>query len=186
MSTSFLTVISRLICNFFQTHEVVAMFLKWCEVIFVMWVKQRSALRIFSQWLDRRGWASKMRAMAERYLRKRPTVWDACLQQTRTILWLMPGTEFWAPDEISSSSEMWDKTSVPLLLQKQSFTISLLSRLAWPPLNLLFFFETYCFEWQNNQQVSGADNKDAIFFQVAYLVLRATRPSQRSEELRVN
>lgn len=103
-----------------------------------------------------------MREMAEGYLRKRWTVWDSCSQQTRTILWLIPGTEFWAPDEISSSSEMWDKTSVPLLLQKHSLTVSLLSRLAWPPLDLLF--ETYCFEWQNNQQVSGADNTDAIFF----------------------
>ncbi len=52
------------------------------------------------------------------------------------------------------------------ILQNAHFLSSMIfhsSRLDWPPLSLLF--QKYSFKWQKNQQVSGTDNKDAIFSQ---------------------
>lgn len=64
-----------------------------------------------------------------------------------------------------------------------SFLIFHISRLAWPPLNLLF--EKYSFKWQSNQQVSGADNKDAIFSWWPTWVW-AARPWLHVQELGIN
>ena len=96
------------------------------------------------------------------------------------------------PAEIFGRSEMWVKTLQPecswyykTQFHNLSCLIFHISRLTWPPPNLLF--EKYSFKWQHNQQVSGAHNKDAIFFtSVTYLTLNTARPSINAREISVS